>query len=124
EANETRAHAQEEMRGMYGPYAMARESSGTAWQPDASPHQGIHGMHGEWSTMTHGIVNLIYDHQGGPRGETKTFSTSMLMVMAQRSAAGGTVGLRGMVSADPLMGKRGYRSEERRVGKECALLCR
>ena len=98
----------DEMQGMYGRYAIARESSGTAWQPDASPHQGIHAMRGEWSTMTHGIVNLIYDRQGGPRGDTKTFSTSMLMVMAQRPAAGGTVGLRGMISADPLMGKRGY----------------
>ena len=97
-----------EMRGMYGPYPMERESSGTAWQPDASPHAGIHGMYGEWSTMTHGFVNLIYDHQGGPRGDTKTFSTSMLMVMAQRPLDEGTLGLRGMVSADPLMGKRGY----------------
>jgi len=30
-----------EMRGMYGPYRMERESSGTSWQPDASPHQGF-----------------------------------------------------------------------------------
>src|SRR5262249_52531699 len=97
-----------EMRGMYGPYLMERESSGTAWQPDASPHAGIHAMFGEWSTMTHGIVNLIYDDQGGPRGDTKTFSTSMLMVMAQRPVGEGTLGVRGMVSADPLMGKRGY----------------
>jgi uncharacterized cupredoxin-like copper-binding protein len=97
-----------DMRGMYGPYAMTREASGTSWVPDASPHQGIHRMYGEWSTMTHGIANFIYDRQGGARGDTKTFSTSMLMVMAQRPAAEGTFGLRGMVSADPLMGKRGY----------------
>jgi uncharacterized cupredoxin-like copper-binding protein len=98
----------QEMRGMYGGYPMSRESSGTSWQPDASPHQGIEAMYGEWMTMTHGFVNLIYDRQGGPRGDKKTFSTSMLMVMAQRPAAGGTLGLRGMVSADPLMGKTGY----------------
>ena len=97
-----------EMRAMYGPYSMERESSGTAWQPDASPQTGIHGMYGEWSTMTHGMVNLVYDHQGGARGDTKTFSTSMLMLMAQRPVGEGTFGLRGMVSADPLMGKRGY----------------
>ncbi len=96
------------MRGMYGPYDMAREASGTAWQPDASTHQGIHAMYGDWSTMTHGFANLIYDRQGGPRGDTKTFSSSMLMVMGQRPVDGGTVGLRAMVSADPLMGKRGY----------------
>jgi len=96
------------MHGMYGRYPMARESSGTAWGPDASPHQGIEAMYGEWSTMMHGFANLIYDRQGGRRGDTKTFSTSMLMVMAQRPAGEGTLGLRGMVSADPLMGKRGY----------------
>jgi hypothetical protein len=96
------------MRGMYGGYPLSRESSGTSWQPDASPHQGIHAMYGEWSTMTHGFANLIYDRQGGPRGDTKTFSTSMLMVMGQRSLREGTLGLRVMVSADPLIGKRGY----------------
>src|SRR3982074_219052 len=96
------------MRGMCGGYPMSRESSGTSWQPDASPHQGIHAMYGEWSTMTHGFANLIYDRQGGPRGDTKTFSTSMLMVMGQRSLREGTLGLRGMASLDPLMGKRGY----------------
>jgi hypothetical protein len=51
---------------------------------------------------------LIYDRQGGQRGDRKTFSTSMLMLMGQRALGEGTVGLRGMISADPLMGKRGY----------------
>lgn len=106
-ASETE-HQTSEMLGAFGRYPMSRESSGSAWQPDASPHQGIHAMLGEWSTMTHGFLNLIYDDQGGPRGETKTFSTSMLMVMAQRPLGEGTLGVRGMVSADPLMGKRGY----------------
>lgn len=98
----------DDMRGMYGPYAMSREASGTAWQPDASAHSGIHAKYGEWSTMTHGFLNLIHDDQGGPRGGTKTFSTSMLMVMAQRPVESGTVGLRAMLSGDALMGKRGY----------------
>ena len=97
-----------EMRAMYGTYSMTREASGTSWVPDNSTQQGMHATLGEWSTMTHGLVNLVYDHQGGARGDTKTFSTSMLMLMAQRPAGEGTLGLRGMVSADPLMGKRGY----------------
>ena len=97
-----------EMPAAFGGYSMTRESSGTSWQPDASPHQGIHAVYGEWTTMTHGFANLIYDRQGGPRGDKKTFSTSMLMLMAQRPLGQGTLGLRGMVSADPLMGKRGY----------------
>jgi hypothetical protein len=97
-----------EMRAMYGTYSMTREASGTSWVPDNSPQEGMHAALGEWSTMTHGLVNLVYDHQGGPRGDTKTFSTSMVMTMAQRSLGDGRLGLRGMVSADPLMGKRGY----------------
>src|SRR5258705_11165266 len=30
-----------EMKGMYGSYPMTREASGTAWQPDSSPHAGV-----------------------------------------------------------------------------------
>jgi hypothetical protein len=58
--------------------------------------------------MIHGFANGIYDHQGGPRGATETFSTSMLMLMGQRRLGSGTLGLKGMVSLDPLMGKSGY----------------
>lgn len=96
------------MQGMYGSYSMTREASGTSWQPESSPHEGIMAMSGGWMTMIHGFVNLIYDNQSGPRGDTKTFSSSMLMMMGQRPLGEGTLGLRGMVSADPLMGKDGY----------------
>ena len=96
------------MQGMYGPYPMTREASGTSWQPDSSPHEGIMARPGEWMTMIHGDINLVYDDQGGPRGDTKSFSSSMLMMMGQRPLAEGTLGLRGMISADPLMGKGGY----------------
>ncbi len=96
------------MRGFYGPYGMSREASGTSWQPDTTPLQGVHGSSGSWSTMWHGYINAIYDDQGSQRGDSKTFIQSMLMGMAQRPFAGGTLGLRGMVSLDPLMGKSGY----------------
>jgi len=36
---------------------MAREASGTAWQPDSTPHQGIEFMTGEWMLMDH--ANLL-----------------------------------------------------------------
>ena len=102
-------HAQQEMRAWYGPYAASRESSGTSWQPESSPHHGIHATFGEWSTMTHGFANLVYDDQGGPRGDTKTFVTSMLMVMGNRPVGeAGTFGLRAMLSADAAWGKGGY----------------
>ena len=34
------------MTGMYGPYAMSREASGTSWQPDAAGHHGVHATGG------------------------------------------------------------------------------
>jgi hypothetical protein len=103
------SHASHGMSAMYGAYPASREASGTSWQPDASPAEGIHGRLGEWTTMTHGFINQIFDNQGGPRGETKNFANSMLMVMGQRSLGeGATLGLRGMVSADPFYGKGGY----------------
>ena len=101
-------HAQMFMPGMFGPYAMQREASGTSWQPDSTPHAGIHQMRGEWMVMVHGYVRGIYDHQGGARGGDLGFSESMLMVMGQRPLWGGTLGLRGMGSLDPAMGARGY----------------
>src|SRR3954463_14055316 len=36
------AAAGHDMEGMFGPYPMSRESSGTSWQPESAPHQGIH----------------------------------------------------------------------------------
>jgi hypothetical protein len=96
------------MSGMYGPYSMMREASGTSWQPDSTPHAGLMGEAWGWRTMAHGFATAIRDHQGGPRGDDKDFSTSMLMGAAQRPAGGGTLGLRGMLSLDPLMGDAGY----------------
>lgn len=69
------------MNGLYGQYSMSREASGTSWQPESTPLPGTHDMSGQWMTMWHGAADLIYDDQGGPRGDTKTFSSSMLMFM-------------------------------------------
>lgn len=96
------------MKGALGSYSMMRDGSGTAWQPDSAPMASIHGNAGGWSTMAHGFVTLTYDKQGGRRGDEKTFSTSMLMGMAQRPVGEGTLTLRAGGSLDPLMGKRGY----------------
>ena len=58
--------------------------------------------------MAHGYVNLIHDKQTGPRGDDKTFSQSMLMLMGQRPTGPGRLGLRAMLSLDPTQGKSGY----------------
>ena len=96
------------MAGALGSYSMMRDASGTAWQPDSTPREGIQGAWGGWSTMLHGYAFGIYDNQGGPRGGDKAFSESMLMAMAQRPAGRGTLTLRTMLSLDPLMGPDGY----------------
>lgn len=96
------------MSGMLGSYPMTREGSGTSWQPEAVPMRGMQWMRDEWMLMAEGFANFIYDHQGGPRGNDKLFSANMAMGMAQRRLSGGTLGLRTMLSLDPLMGKRGY----------------
>ncbi|HEX3363711.1 MAG TPA: hypothetical protein VHS75_01440, partial [Phenylobacterium sp.] len=97
------------MGGAFGPYAMSREASGTAWQPDASPDEGLHLMHGPWMIMVHGFLNGVYDKQNGPRGDEKSFASGMLMGMAQRPVGdAGTLQLRAMLSPDPLMGPSGY----------------
>ncbi len=94
--------------GALGSYSMLRDASGTSWQPDSAPMEAIHGLYGDWSTMLHGFISGVYDHQGGRRGDAKGFSESMIMGMAQRPLGESHVTLRGMLSLDPFMGKDGY----------------
>ena len=97
-----------EMSGQFGAYPMSRESSGTSWQPEATPMDMLSTEAGAWSLMLHGFANVVVDRQSGPRGGHKTFSETMLMGMAVRELGVGTLGLRSMVSLDPTMGSSGY----------------
>jgi len=99
---------QHEMRGFLGPYPIQREGSGTSWLPDTTPHFGVHATYGDWQTMYHALFNLVYDHQGGPRGADKTFVNGMFLGMAERPLGEGTWGLRAMLAPDPFMGANGY----------------
>jgi hypothetical protein len=95
--------------GLLGDYPMARDASGTSWQPDGSEHGGLHWMTDEWMLMGHLRLDGVYDWQDGPRGDDKGFLAGMAMGMATRSFGGGDVlGFRAMLSPDPVMGKRGY----------------
>jgi len=96
------------MSGVLGPYPMEREASGTAWQPDASEHMGLMSTSSGWTLMAHGVVNLAYDRQSGPRGGDEAFASGMLMGMARRPLGDGTLQFRTSISPDPLMGPRGY----------------
>jgi hypothetical protein len=94
--------------GQLGAYPMTRDASGTAWQPDSAAHDGLHLARGEWTLMAHGSATLVYDDQGGRRGDSQTFVESHLVLAASRPLAGGTLTLRGLLSLDPTIGKSGY----------------
>ncbi|MEO7786475.1 MAG: hypothetical protein ABIR77_01435 [Sphingomicrobium sp.] len=96
------------MTGALGTYPMEREASGTAWQPDASQHQGVMKQVGGWMLMGHATLNLVGDTQGGPRGDDKAFVSGMVMGMAQHPLGKGKLQFKAMLSPDPLMGKAGY----------------
>lgn len=105
----TSEHAGVPMHGMLGSYPMSREASGTSWQPDATPHEGVHCMTDDGMVMVHGFANVVYDDQGGERGDRDVFSSNMLMLMAQRPLGIGTFGARSMLSLEPVtLGKKGY----------------
>ena len=93
----------------FGPYAMTREASGTAWQPDASTMQGAVRMAGDWTFMGQAMLNAVYDHQSGRRGDDRLFASGMVMGMATGTLSSrDTVALRAMLSPDPFMGRSGY----------------
>jgi len=95
--------------GLLGPYPMTRDASGTSWQPDATPHEGLHLELGGWQTMLHGYMSGAFDHQAGRRGEDEFFSSSMLMAVARRELAPVTLGVRAMMSLEPATnGPAGY----------------
>ncbi len=97
------------MTGAFGTYGMSREASGTSWQPESTPLQAAMFSAGDWMLMAHGDIDVVTDSQGGTRGANKTFAAGMGMLMGQKSVGeDGTVGLRAMMSLDPLMGANGY----------------
>ncbi|MHB9155771.1 MAG: hypothetical protein ACYC5N_08810 [Endomicrobiales bacterium] len=100
--------ARDGMRGSFGDYPLSREASGTSWQPDSSPMEGIHVMEKNRMLMLHGFIYGVYDFHGGPRGDSKFFNSSMLTVALQNSYKPGVLGLRAMFSLEPVSGKDGY----------------
>ena len=100
-------HAMPGMTMSDGPYA---EGSGTSRLP--ADEGGMHGVHlaaGEWTVMLHGYAWGVVTDQGGPRGDSGRFVTSMAMIEGERDLGDRAhVQLRAMGSLDPLMGPRGY----------------
>ena len=100
------------MKGMLGPWSMAREGSGTTWLPDDSPmFMKDLGKKGRYDLYYMGSFSLNYTDAsvGGKRGDAQFFSSSMPMLMARRDTGGGTLSFRIMGSLDPVFnGEYGY----------------
>ncbi|OYW44612.1 MAG: hypothetical protein B7Z08_06000 [Sphingomonadales bacterium 32-68-7] len=86
------------------------EGSGTARLPAKDGgHQGVHfDLGGDWNGMAHGFAWGLYTEQTGPRGDAGAYVLSMAMLSAEKRFGWGRLQLRSMISADPLMGQRGY----------------
>jgi hypothetical protein len=78
-----------------------RDSSGTAWLPDASPMYGVEIPAGKWSVMLHGNAFVQFLNEGGTRAAQQAGSINWAMAMARRRAASGRLGLRAMFSLEP-----------------------
>lgn len=79
----------------------ARDSSGTAWLPDASPMYGVEIPAGNWSVMLHGNAFVQFLNEGGTRAMQQGGSINWAMAMARRRVGVGRLGLRGMFSLEP-----------------------
>ena len=77
-------------------------SSGTAWEPASVAEHEWMWMRGGWQLMTHGVIFVDYNQQGGPRGAGKAESVNWGMLMEQHRLGKGTVLFRQMFSAESL----------------------
>jgi hypothetical protein len=77
-------------------------SSGTGWQPAATPEDMWMRSFRAWDVMAHGVMFADYNHQGGPRGEGKAESENWLMLMEQHKFGRGSILFREMFSAESL----------------------
>lgn len=76
--------------------------SGTGWEPASDLMHEWMIQAGNWDVMTHGVVFLTYNQQGGPRGEGKAESVNWLMFMEQHRVGRGSILFRQMFSAESL----------------------
>ena len=98
---------------------LAMRAVALADQGAQDPHAGMH--HDQpaqgWQVMQDGAVFLMFNDQGGPRGETEVKAPNWWMGMARHSAGRGSLTLNLMLSLDPAtVGAQGY-SEIFQVGE-------
>lgn len=89
----------------------AHEASGTAWVPSFSPMYGFHRTASGWDFMVHGNVfaQFLYESGEEHRRSQQFGSINWLMGMGSRSAGGGRLSARAMLSFEPwTIGGCGY----------------
>jgi hypothetical protein len=98
------------MQGRLNSWPMQREGSGTSLLPESSPMYMRHlGMAGGYSLAAMGFLTYNFTDAGGPRGDSRFFSNSMLMLMGVKPGEHETTGYSLMFSLDPLFnGRFGY----------------
>jgi hypothetical protein len=84
----------------------ARETSGTAWLPDATPMYGVHQPWRGWDLRVAGVAFAQFLYEPGDRHRTGGASTSQAgsvnwgMVLIRRAVGEGRFGIRAMLSAE------------------------
>jgi hypothetical protein len=79
------AAAPEPSEALFGAYPMTRESTGTSWQPDSAPMEGIHFAAGGFDMMLHnvGVATQVPTFSGFPLGVTSgTYSELFDLTLA------------------------------------------
>lgn len=103
---------------IFGLAVLALPSSLLA-QAAGDPHAGMHHDQGSqgWQFMQDGALFLMFNAQGGPRGETEIKAPNWWMGMARHSVGRGSLTVNLMLSLDPAtVGAQGY-SEIFQVGE-------
>ena len=84
-----------------------REATGTSWLPDVAPMYGIHEPWRGWDLRLNGVIvaQAVFEpgfrHRTGGAATRQGDSVNWGMFMARRNLAGGRLGIRTMLSAEP-----------------------
>ena len=96
---------------MSGSLFSGRDNGGTGWTPARTPMLGAHRQVGPWNVMIMGNAFVQYLDEFAPihRGARQFGSINWAMGMGRRSIGAGIVGVRAMLSAEPVtVGGCGY----------------
>jgi hypothetical protein len=79
----------------------ARNASGTAWQPERTPHAAFHRTAAGWQLMFHTQLFAGYDYQASDRGAHAPLAVGWVMGMGTRRFRTGSLTARVMLSPEP-----------------------